>query len=221
SVVTISRAVGSGGDEIAQLVCERLEYRYLDKWLLVEVATEAGFTPNDALDFSEQHYKARSLWESLFGPRQRVVARIPTRQRDSIGKEGITVEKLSELDCIALVRAAILKAHERGNMVIIGRGGQAILQDQPDVLHVRITAPLPQRIKRIQAEEGLSPSRAAEFIARRDHATQEYLRRFFDINWEDVDLYHLTLNTGKLALEDAGQTIVAAVHHLHTLPVAA
>jgi cytidylate kinase len=42
AVITISRQIGSGGEEIAQQVCEALRYRYFDKQLLIEAAAESG-----------------------------------------------------------------------------------------------------------------------------------------------------------------------------------
>ncbi|MCZ7541037.1 MAG: cytidylate kinase-like family protein [Anaerolineae bacterium] len=87
--------------------------------------------------------------------------------------------------------------------MIVGRGGQAILQDIPNVLHVRVTAPEGARIARLQKIEGLGVEAAQQKIARQDRATAEYLGRFFGIRWDDPALYHLVINTGKVGIEGA------------------
>lgn len=45
-------------------------------------------------------------------------------------------------------------------IVIVGRGGQAILKDKPDVLHVRIEAPLEARILRVHDQQKVNLSYA-------------------------------------------------------------
>ncbi|MGC9064535.1 MAG: cytidylate kinase family protein, partial [bacterium] len=42
SIVTISREIGSGGDEVAHRLCEVLGYRYFDKSQMTEVAVKMG-----------------------------------------------------------------------------------------------------------------------------------------------------------------------------------
>jgi cytidylate kinase len=105
-------------------------------------------------------------------------------------------------------------AYDSGDVVIVGRGGQSILQDQPDVLHVRVVAPLGTRITRLQQREGWSVEQAEREINRQDRAASEYLGRFFGIQWDDPTLYHFMLNTGKVSLDGAAQIIVDAVVQL-------
>jgi len=42
AVITISRELGSEGDKIADLVCETLGYRRVDKSIMIEIAEEAA-----------------------------------------------------------------------------------------------------------------------------------------------------------------------------------
>ncbi len=214
SVITVSRQFGSGGDLIAERVCSLLGYRYLDKWLLRQTASEVGLSQDEAVDFSEDSYKARSFFESLFGPRQRVVATITTRSRDASGVDNIEVSELDEGQAIGLVKAAVLKAYEGDKFILVGRGSQAILHDKPGVLHVRIVAPTEQRIERIREQENVSASEAYDIVARHDLATSQYLERFFQIDVDDPALYHLIINTGKCDIEAAAQIITSAVAHL-------
>jgi cytidylate kinase len=177
AVITISRQVGSGSQEIATQVAK------------------------------------------LLGRRSEAVAKIATRKRDSTGAEVLTVEKLNEASCVDLIRTAIQAAHRQGNFVILGRGGQAILKDKPDLFHVRITAPLDVRVRRIQAEHrGFSAEAAEEWAAEQDRKTAAYLKQFFGIRWDDPLLYHMVINTGKIEPWLAARFIANAVTQSEPTP---
>lgn len=220
TVITVSRQFGSGGDDIVEQVCDLLGYRFLDKWLLQEVAGEVGLSGDEIVDFSEEHYKARSFFQGLFGPRQRVVAQYSTRTRDTTGAMHTSTVTLDEAQCIDLIRASVVAAYKRGNMVIVGRGSQAILADRPDVLHVRIEAPLELRTARVSQKEHMTPVEARALIAQRDYAAAQYLERFFGVDWHDTLNYTLVINTGKCSLEAAAQIITRAAqeHETHPAP---
>lgn len=215
-VITLSRQVGSNGDAIAEQICNRLNYRYMDKWLLNKVAADVGLSQNEVVDFSEEHYKARTFLETLFGPRNRVVASVTTRQRDTTGGDMLSISYLDEAQCMNLVRTAIMAAYREGNIVIVGRGGQAILQDRLDVLHIRIEAPLEERVRRIREKEMMSELEARSHIAERDRSAAQYLERFFNVRWDDPALYHLVINTGKWDVAAAVDIIEHAVSQLQT-----
>lgn len=215
-VITISRQVGSGGMEIAALVCARLGYRYLDKWLLMKTAAEVGLSEHEVVDFSEDHYEARTFLEALLGPRNRRVTGLAPRQGSAAGRAQLAYATLDEAQCINLVRTAVLAAHRQGDMVIAGRGGQAILRDRLDVLHVRIEAPIEQRIQRLRDSERLGDLEARAYLAERDRAAAQYLDRFFGVRWDDPLNYHLVLNTGRWDLDAAVEIIAYAVSQLQT-----
>lgn len=218
TVLTISRQFGSGGDDIVEQVVNLLGYRYLDKRLMQDVASEVGLSSNEVVDFTEDHYKARTFFQSLFGPRQRVVSQYSARTRGTAGLEETSVVKLDEAQCIDLIRVSVLSAYKRGNIVIVGRGSQAILADKPDVLHVRIEAPLTMRMARVSQQENMTQMEARALIAQRDFAAAQYLERFFGIDWNDPLNYSLVLNTGKCSNEMAAQVIVVAARELETHP---
>jgi cytidylate kinase len=207
AVITISRELGSGGEEIARLVCDTLKYRYFDKQVLVGAAADVGLSRDLVVDYSEDRYEVRNLLSRLLrsGPR--------TVKSDEVAAaEGmLSVETVNEAQYVALIETAVRAACTAGDYVILGRGGQSILQDQPNVLHVRVVAPTGARIARLQQVAGVSVVEAEQRIARQDRATSEYLGRFFGIRWNDPTLYHLTLNTGKLNFKAAANLIVDAV----------
>ncbi len=218
AVITISRQIGSGGEQIARRVCEMLRYRYFDKQLMIEAAAEAGLSREQVVDYSEDRYEVQNFLARLFRPGPRPVQRVEVRQQDAAGRVRLTAESVDEAQYVELIKAAIRAAAEQGDIVIVGRGGQAILQDVPNVLHVRVIAPDGTRIARLQQLEGLSVEAAQQKIARQDRATAEYLGRFFGIRWDDPSLYHLVINTGKVGIEGAAQIVVDTVVPLRSFP---
>jgi len=218
AVVTISRQYASGGDEIAARVCELLEYQYFDKALMAEVASEIGLSGDQIVDFSEDGYQVRGFLQRLLGRRASPPPAQPgTQSPIGVATQPARVEQLDEESSIRMVRATIEAAYEQGDVVIVGRGGQAILQGKPGVLHVRIEAPLEPRVNRVRYREmqGLTAEfqlrSAQERVGERDRATAAYLRRFFDIDWVDPSLYHLVIDTAKWGIEAGACLIASAV----------
>lgn len=216
SVITISRQFASGGDMIAAEVCERLGYRYFDKEMMVEAALNVGLCENEIVDFTEDRYKVQDFISRLLRGRPRTMKEVLIREEQHGLIETLTLRELNEQDCIALVRYTIERVHEEGNIVIVGRGGQAILKDKPNVLHVRIIAPLEARIQRLRARGMTGVSEIKNTLRDSDRASAEFLKRFFNIRWDDPEHYHLTLNTGLLDTETAAETIIAAVQKIGT-----
>jgi cytidylate kinase len=212
-VITISREYGSGGREIAQRLCEILGYTYFDKDLMVQVALEMDMSRSDVIDLSEDNYRLRSFTERLFG-RRRVKAELP----DVADADGaLRVETLSESESIRLVRETILAAYERDNVVIVGRGGQAILREKPGVLHVRLIAPLGGRALHVKEREGLTLGEATERVRAKDAAAVAFLERFFHIDWNNPLLYHLIINSGKWEVARVPEIVIAALMNLKTV----
>ncbi len=214
AVVTISRRYGSGGDEIARRVCELLGYRYFDKELMAEVAADMGLAEHEIWDLSEDTHEVRGFLDRLLGT-PRKITQIETIPEDRPGSVvEIVANLLDEAQNIALIQKTIQTAYQAGNVVIVGRGGQAILKDQPEALHVRIEAPLEARVQRLCERANYNLVGASEAALKRDRTSADYLKRFYQVDWADPLLYDLVINTGRLGLEAAAQLIVRAADFL-------
>jgi len=208
ATITVSRHYGSGGRKVAARVRELLDYRFFDTLFMQQIATDVGLSQREMADFSEEDYKVRSFLDRLtsINPAEMVV-----NPNSAINP---AASRLDDADSINLVKLAVRVAYEHDNMVIVGRGAQVILRDQPHVLHVLVVAPLATRLKRLQEIEGLSLQEASRQIESRDKAVQQYLSRFYGVQWDDPYLYHLVINTGLCDTEQAAQLIVEAAHRL-------
>jgi CMP/dCMP kinase len=228
AVITISRQIGSGGDEIADRLCQVLGYKEFDKRLIAQAAGESGLSEDEVLgarldDFSDDNRKMGNFLDRLFN-RSGVVLQTRVWKDPASGGPAYEEVRLSEEAVVALVEHAIRLAHSAGNCIIIGRGGQALLQNRKDVIHIRIEAPLEERVQHVK--EQFKHSRqsfhadlelrreAQDWIDKRDAASTDYLRRFYEINWANPLLYHLVINTGKVSIDQAVEMITRLVVEL-------
>jgi cytidylate kinase len=223
ATITISREFASNGNDIAEKICEATGYYLFDKRIIAEAAVEVGLSDEEIVDFSEQNYKVKGFFNRLFG---RSYLQIWKEMED--GKRTSEEVPLSEENALLLVRRAIENAHKMGDTVIVGRGGQVILQDEPNVLHVRIQTPIEERIRRVRSHPEiasrsfigpLEARRAAlDLIEESDDASADYLKRFYGVDWSDPMLYHIVINTGKLKVEQAVKLIIETGKQLESEP---
>jgi hypothetical protein len=76
---------------------------------------------------------------------------------------------------------------------------------------VRIIAPFEVRLKRIMAAEGGDEKKAARLLNRSDRDSAGFLRSFFEVDWEDRNLYDLVINTDKLLTATGMNLIVESI----------
>ncbi|GAP15971.1 cytidylate kinase [Longilinea arvoryzae] len=214
TTITLSRQLGSGGDSIASRVSELLNYRLFDKNMILQVAAEVGLSESEIVDFSEDSHVARNFFERLFGG-PRTVSRSRVWVESPGGVRTAQDIRLDDQSSVAITQASVQAAYRRGNVVIVGRGGQAILRGRKDVLHVRIVAPLEMRIARLVDEQFTSYETATQMVKQHDRASQDYLKHYYDIDWDDPLLYHMIINTGQCSVEMAAQWIQFAVQVMH------
>lgn len=181
AIITISRQMGSLGDQIAEAVAEELHYNYVDKVKISDALEEQGLPASDFEKFDE---KKPHIWQSLSNQKKK-------------------------LTC--LLRAAVYDFARSGNAVIVGRGGQALLKQIPGTLHVRIIAPLEIRIRRLMDQRDYNEKQAERLILYNDHESSGFISSFFNIDWDDKNMYDLLLNTRTMTVQTAASLIISAI----------
>jgi cytidylate kinase len=182
SVITISRQLGSFGTEIARGVAEKLHYECVDKERIGNILAEFDFGAPELEKFDQ---KKPPFWDSLSFQREKYLHSI---------------------------RAAIYDCARKGQVVIVGRGGQVLLKDVPGALHVRIFAPFDRRVKRLVESERIDEKHAVRTLRQSDHDSAGYIQSFFHADWKEAGLYDLLINTEKLLPATAIQLIIDCVH---------
>jgi cytidylate kinase len=207
ATITISREYRSHGDTVAQLLCERLDYRYFDKNLMIGLAVQSGMSVNQVVKLPDDQQRARSLVERLFG-------NYAAQMGDPGVWAAVTASNAREQMEVSKVTHLIEAAYAQGNVVIIGRGGQAVLQGKPDVLHVRLIAPLELRIQRQQKRAGVPAEEARRQVIQQDKESADYVKRFYDLDPADPLYYDLIINTGKVTPSLAADLIIQSLAFL-------
>ena len=109
----------------------------------------------------------------------------------------------------------ILSLAQRGNVLIKGWGAATMLRDVPQVINVRVCAPMEFRVRVMMERQGRNDAPAVRVeIERFDAARARTLRAYFNVEQEDARLYHIVLNTERLSVD----ACVAAVCKLAESP---
>jgi cytidylate kinase len=203
TVITISRELGSAGDEIADLVCRELGYARVDKQMLSHIAEEAGVDVQAVLakeqSVTRQAKMISSDMTSLY-------AKDPT----AFGKKAA----MDDTTYARIVRETMEKFAREGNAIIIGRGGQMILRDWPTALHVHLYAPPEVRVRRLMERLNIPELEARRRIERSDEQKRQYIRHVHqNASWKDLKYYHLAISTDHIPPPVAAQMIVLAARH--------
>ena len=104
---------------------------------------------------------------------------------------------------------------KRGNVVIVGRAGFAVLAAYADVLHVHIQSPFAERVRQVLDEQGLSDLQAAEERVREDdNVHRTYVQRFYNKQWDEPANFSLVVDTNAVSSDVAVQQIVEAARAL-------
>jgi cytidylate kinase len=108
----------------------------------------------------------------------------------------------------------LLQLAELGDAILIGRAGNIVTAKLPHVLHVRLIAPLDDRIERICRDDHKTPDEARRFCVEEEQARARYVKTYFQADINDALLYHLVVNTSRVGCENAAKIIGDAVLHL-------
>jgi cytidylate kinase len=201
-IVTISREYGAGGLGIATRVASALGYELLADQIPAMVAARLGISSEevDARAESQAPLPERFLTEMYDGTADAAISLAPVWTSDF--DESVR----SEIERAMRERAA------RGNVVVLGRNGNAILAGMPDLVRFFIHAERNWRIDRIVETFRFSRPKATEEVDRIDVDRRRFTADHYKVAWGDRRFYDVIVDSSCLGIDGAAQTIVTAVH---------
>jgi cytidylate kinase len=240
AVITISRQLGSLGSYIATDVARELDLRYLDREILYRLAEMAGYPDDDEMI---QRLEKREYIDGILRQMLDALAALPPipmvpsaslreiyaydnaisalMQREDLSyqdalqrAERERQQEMLAADYAKLVQQVILEFAQEGDAVIVGRGGQVILSDMPDVLHVQIIAPESVRVQRLMERMDISKREAQEQIWQADGDRARYMKHFHNVDWRAPELYDVVINTRKLSVETVSAFLCEALRKM-------
>lgn len=194
-VVTVAREYGSGGGPIARKLADRLGWDLLDNALITRIARAANIDRRVCEHFDE----AVDSWM------QRLTKVFRRGTFEAVGQPGLFDSDAMAARC----RQVIEEAARLGNCVIVGRGGQCILQAQPGVFHVYLYAPMEERVRRVR--DAFGPEHATpENISASDRDRLAYVKHHYHCDRANPHLYD-AMFTSMLGDETVVNAILAAM----------
>lgn len=91
--------------------------------------------------------------------------------------------------------------------IIFGLGAQIIFANNPEAIHIRIIASPEVRTQRIMQAHSLEKADAQRFLELTDRKHKRYIGTIYEKDWADPVLYHVTLNTDFLTVEEAASLL--------------
>jgi cytidylate kinase len=182
-IIAIEREYGSGGGDIAQLVAKRLEWKLWDQQLTDEIARLTN-CPRAVVE--EREERNDPLYYRL----------LKSFMRGSYeGSQNAPKLNMVDSETIAeMSQKVVLHAAQKGHAVIVGRGSQHFLRDRADTLRFFLYAPPERKVARLIAR-GKSRRDAEELIESVDRDRTDYIRKYFNVEWPNRDIYHALINT--------------------------
>ena len=192
AVITISRQFGAGGKTLGKMIAKTLGYTFADDHIVEMVAKAANVSP---------HW-VESVEKEAGSTLSRVISSMVSKRwldRILIGERGYIDEDIY-LDYIVVI---ISQVAEDGDVVILGRGSQYILDDHPDTRHVLLIDEVENRKKFMMDHYDLSQKQAAGVVRKEDKRRLNFYRKLGKEDFDDPSLYHLVLNMSRVDLETA------------------
>jgi len=185
--ITISRQAGAGGSEIARLLAQKTKMDLMAGQIIQRVAESSKMSMKVVETLDEKAVTTMESWiNSMFVSRH-----------------------LWPSDYLKHLTRVMATIGQHGNAIVVGRGAGYIL---PPVttFRVKVIAPLEFRIESMMRIRNLSRADAQKYIEKRDADRIAFVRKYFQTDAMDPLNYDLVINTEKVGIDGAVDTILIA-----------
>lgn len=193
-IITISREFGSGGHTIGKMVAEQLGLPFYDKELVKQVATETGFDENYIEEMGEQA-PGKSWLAYAFGA-----------QNSTGSGKGLSMNDF----LWTMQYKVVTEIANKEPCVIVGRCADYILKGRSDTFDVFIHADKEIREKRIVERYGETDQSPEKRVSDKDKKRSVFYKHYTSRDWGMAQNYHMTLDSGKLGIEECVKIIIEA-----------
>ncbi|MEZ4526306.1 MAG: cytidylate kinase-like family protein [Desulfobacterales bacterium] len=200
AVITISRQFGAGGRTLGKLLAKKMGYTLVDEDIIQKVA--------DRVNVSKDCVK--SIEEEAGGKLLKFMSGLVAKnyiERILGGDKGFIDEKIY----VDALREIITQTAAEDNVVIVGRGGQYILQDYPGAFHILLIAKKEDRLKFMEKNYRLSRPEAEKVVDVYEKRRINLYRSFGKQDYDMPDLYHIVLNMSRLDMDTAEELVTRMV----------
>ena len=199
-IVTVSREYGAGGLAVADGVARALGYELMTDDLPAIVAARLGPSTEEIAARVDSDPSISERMLSDLG------AATPEDVSSSAPRAGADFDE----DVRREIEAAIRARARVGDVVILGRLGNAVLVGFPNLLRVFLTASRPWRIAHLIETFHFTVEQAAREVERMDAARRKAAKERYQFAWSDPRHYDLVVDTSRFGVDGSVELIVAA-----------
>lgn len=234
-VITVSGYLASGAREIALAAASELRIEFVDQMILVEAARELGVS---VAAMEQRDERTTSIGERVASVLNSLMERsAAVGAFDPVSGGGMGLEmvlartygeaaelpsggsgQLDEDRYIKTLTSVIKGVAARGNVVLLGRGSQAILHNASDTRHVYVAASREWRVGNLVANEGMSRQDAERRIDKSDANRRAFHLRYFKMEFNNPHQYDMAINAGQISTTTAAKMIAIAAAELTPKP---
>jgi cytidylate kinase len=187
---------------VGRRVAARLGWTLVDKEFVSAVAAQAGL-PAEEVAAHEERVPSLII---------RLGRALAASSPEMFVPSAAATAEVEEERLAGVTERVVLEAAAHGRVVLVGRGGQAILARTPhgEALHVYVTAPPEARVAAVMKRLGLSEAEATVTAERTDADRDRYVHRWYGRRRDDPANYHLVVNTALLGFDGAADVICCA-----------
>ena len=195
-VITISRQFGAGGKTLTDQLAARLGYGVANEEIIDKLAQSTKLSTDSVRSFEgEEDGKFQVTPSTGF------IRRIFDTSKNF----------MDEQQYVKLLNHLIPQVADRGNIIILGRGAQFILQDRKDVVHILLLAAESDRVKFLQAHYDLSLEDAHQAVIKQGKRRLKLMKLFNSADYDQPVHYDLVLNMSRLTIDRAVDLICTLV----------
>lgn len=224
-IITLSRQFGCGGEYVAERVADILGYRFISKEIIQYIAILTGHDESTVQAFDEEEHSGMKASVSkfmdlnIFKDMFSKTSDDETEVIEFIDDKKKLYDDQNVKNFVGFDSEAFAKMVERvvsflvneDNVIILGRGGQCLLQDEKSAIHIRLFAPIENRVTWVQSRERLSIKEANSKIIEIDRRKMKFLKHYYNAGIDDPNLYHLLINLEKSSLDEVSAYIANSV----------
>ena len=182
------------------MIADKFGYTFADSEIIKMVAEMADVSTHFVETVEKEAVGKFSRFISIMVSK-RLVEHILKDKRGYIDEE-------IYLDYLVLI---IAQMGDDGDVVILGRGSQYILNDHPDAYHVLLIDEIDNRVRFMKDHYDLSESLAVSAVKGEDKRRKNLHQKLGKTDYDNPLLYHLVLNMSKVSLEQTLELVCKLV----------
>jgi cytidylate kinase len=185
-VITLSRQVGSFGDEVAQLAAMELGFQLVGQPDIHRLGQECDPEFAKACALYEREVP-QGFWERFF---------------------------FDDPAYTSLFESLTYDLASRGDVILLGRGAQVVLLNVRGVMRTRIVAPFDVRAERVAQAQNIGMEEARDFVKRYGQSRQSLIENIYQHDLNDFALYDLIVNTRDMTPDEAAFIVIKSAQNM-------